>query len=137
MEGSVAELIFDFEAVPKGRPRAVRTMNSARMVTPADTRVFEDRVKQVAEVYMRGKAMLRGPLHIDMHVCVWPIPKNPPRGKDGTPWPARKPDLDNLEKAVCDALNGIVWSDDAIICSVNKDKHYGESPYFTVKVYEL
>jgi Holliday junction resolvase RusA-like endonuclease len=37
-----------------------------------------------------------------------------------------KPDLDNLAKAVLDALNGIVWVDDARICSLILTKTYGK-----------
>lgn len=31
-------------------------------------------------------------------------------------YPCTKQDLDNLEKAVMDALNGIIWTDDAKVC---------------------
>jgi len=39
-----------------------------------------------------------------------------------------KPDLDNLVKFVCDALNGIFWKDDSVIFSLIVEKEYGESP---------
>lgn len=32
--------------------------------------------------------------------------------------PAVKPDADNLAKAALDACNGIIWRDDALICSL-------------------
>ncbi|HNZ08518.1 MAG TPA: RusA family crossover junction endodeoxyribonuclease [Bacillota bacterium] len=31
-------------------------------------------------------------------------------------YPAVKPDLDNLEKAVLDAMNRLIYTDDALIC---------------------
>lgn len=39
--------------------------------------------------------------------------------------PTAKPDLDNLTKAVQDALNGIAYMDDSQICIVHAAKHYG------------
>jgi Holliday junction resolvase RusA-like endonuclease len=40
----------------------------------------------------------------------------------------RKPDLDNLEKAVKDALSGIIYTDDGRIDDVRKVKRYGSPP---------
>ena len=42
------------------------------------------------------------------------------------PWPAVKPDLDNLAKGVLDAANGILWVDDAQIVQLSVEKQYGE-----------
>lgn len=36
----------------------------------------------------------------------------------------RKPDVDKLLRAVCDALTGVVWRDDAQVCVVAMNKHY-------------
>jgi Holliday junction resolvase RusA-like endonuclease len=41
---------------------------------------------------------------------------------------AKKPDIDNLQKAVNDALNGVVISDDSLICEVHASKCYSETP---------
>lgn len=46
----------------------------------------------------------------------------------------RKPDLDNLVKALKDALTGIVWKDDAQIVSLCARKTYGDRPAIYVKV---
>lgn len=37
----------------------------------------------------------------------------------------RKPDVDKLLRAVCDALTGVVWLDDSQACVVAVNKHYG------------
>lgn len=39
-----------------------------------------------------------------------------------------KPDLDNMEKSVKDAMNGIIWTDDSIVWSVFKKKMYSKNP---------
>lgn len=52
-------------------------------------------------------------------------------------WHTSKPDLDNLEKSIKDALTGTVWIDDAQVCSVEKRKLYcrgDEQPGVCVEV---
>ena len=50
---------------------------------------------------------------------------------------ARKPDRDNLEKSACDALNGLLWSDDSIIYDGRVAKFYAaknEMPHLEITV---
>lgn len=47
------------------------------------------------------------------------------------------PDVDNLEKMVFDAMNGIVWKDDSQVVDNRSSKEYGEQPRTEVRVYEL
>ena len=54
---------------------------------------------------------------------------------------ASKPDFDNLAKSVCDALNGILWKDDSLICRavINKRIASGSEVshvYVSVEKYE-
>ncbi len=39
-----------------------------------------------------------------------------------------KPDIDNMVKAVFDALNGVLWHDDSQITAVHAEKSYGDMP---------
>lgn len=48
------------------------------------------------------------------------LSKNAPTG---LMWHTKKPDADNLAKAVLDALNGIAWADDCQVCELNIKKH--------------
>lgn len=49
-----------------------------------------------------------------------------------------KPDLtDNLCKGVIDALTGIVWRDDALICRVESLKCYADKPEIEIQVINL
>lgn len=51
-------------------------------------------------------------------------------------FPTRKPDLDNVLKAVMDALNGVLYEDDKQVCSVRVTKYYAEREGLTVSVSE-
>ena len=48
---------------------------------------------------------------------------------------SRRVDLDNLNKGVCDAMNGIVFVDDAQIVSLHLVKHIKTKPGILVEVY--
>lgn len=45
-----------------------------------------------------------------------------------------RPDIDNLEKAVLDALNGVAWRDDTQVACVAKEKSYGTEGRTTVRI---
>ena len=55
---------------------------------------------------------------------------------DGAIKKCSKPDVDNLAKTVCDALNGIAWLDDSQIVRMSAVKRYGSESYTTVKISE-
>lgn len=40
----------------------------------------------------------------------------------------KKPDIDNLRKLIMDALTGVLWKDDCIICQGEPIKRYSERP---------
>jgi len=46
----------------------------------------------------------------------------------------RRPDLDNIAKTVCDALNGIAWKDDRQVDRIYIERHAGESIEVSVEV---
>ncbi len=84
------------------------------------------------------------PLHVRYLFC-FPRPKSHYRSgknshmlKESAPhWHTNTPDADNLEKFVNDALNGIFWKDDKIICCPSIEKFYGDQPYIHIKVTKL
>src|SRR5690606_4329523 len=88
--------------------------------TPEKTRTYEGMIRTQAIMVMGARKPIEGPVAIDLW-AVYPIPKSWPRRKRelallGKILPTVKPDLDNIEKAVKDALNGVVWTDDAQVC---------------------
>ncbi len=42
--------------------------------------------------------------------------------------PAKKPDIDNVVKAVLDALNGVAYRDDTQVIELHVRKSYSEKP---------
>ncbi len=48
--------------------------------------------------------------------------------------PTKKPDLDNIAKAILDALNGIAYHDDSCVTEVTVRKLYSEDPRVEVEL---
>ena len=70
------------------------------------------------------------------------VPKSWPKWKkamalDGKILPTAKPDGDNVEKAIMDGFNGIVWIDDSYVVSGGRSKIYGETAGVKAKVVPL
>lgn len=90
---------------------------------------------------------LAGPIHLTLDFIL-PIPKSAPRslrervdregmfGAYGVPH-TKRPDLDNLEKLVKDACNGVFWKDDSQVFAVVKRKIYGTIPRTIVEIEEI
>lgn len=45
-----------------------------------------------------------------------------------------KPDEDNLKKLVLDALTGVFWTDDSIVCRSYVEKNYSSHPRTEIKI---
>jgi Holliday junction resolvase RusA-like endonuclease len=115
----------DGEPVPKGRARVGK---HGTVFTPKRTRAFEAVVRQLAALEMRGRQPLQGPLRVDLLVQIaipssWPMTRRL-AALAGELLPTGRPDLDNFLKSV-DALNGIVFGDDAQVVEVCARKRYG------------
>lgn len=125
-------LNFWVPGLPKAQPRAraARIGNSARMYTP---KVADAWKASVAVEFQRTGAQLipDGPLEVVM-TCHLPRPKAHYRtGKhagelkaSAPAYSSSKPDFDNIGKAICDALTGLAWRDDAQIAIGTVIKRY-------------
>jgi len=109
--------IIDVDPVAKGRPRFTK---AGRAYTPQKTKQFSEDVKEYMEMYFIEK--LEGALHVDLTFFI-KRPKTVRRK-----YPTVKPDIDNFEKAIYDALNEILWHDDCQIVSHNVAKKYSTTP---------
>lgn len=126
--------------VGKGRPRVARRGRFTQMYTPEKTASYESLVKLAGHQGMEGRPVLAGALAVEMDIFV-PIPASWSKKKHaqalaGEVLPTTKPDIDNVEKAVFDGLNGVVWVDDVQVVTVAKRKRYSEQPRVDVTVRE-
>lgn len=111
------------EPVAKGRPRMTRTGHA---YTPSKTRLYEAHIQ---DLWRAGSAPTL-PTGQPIRVCVdafFPVPKSTSKKKKATMEGAphtKKPDADNVAKAVLDALNGLAFDDDSRICDLRATKRY-------------
>ena len=99
------------DPVPKARARTVRKGGRTWSFTPKRVAVWEKTVKEEAAKYFEEP--LVGPIQVSL-IFYMERPKS--RRKDI--WVPTTPDLDNLEKAVLDALNGVAYEDDRFVVAV-------------------
>ena len=138
----MTEIVFVVpgDAVGKGRPRAARTKSGVRMYTPAKTERYEQLVQHYA-MGCNGMRPMEGPLQIELDVGVsipasWST-KRKMAARAGHELPAKKPDADNILKAICDSLNGIAYKDDAQIVRVVMGKRYMEEPVTMISIKQI
>ena len=81
----------------------------------------------IASAAMRGRALLNVPVEVELLFVL--------EGDDNL-WPTddSDPDVDNIEKSVLDGCNGVVWTDDRLVCVVIKRKVCGQFPLTRVVV---
>jgi len=115
------EVRFTVPGTPVAQPRQrhsvamIRGRAVAQNYTPSKHPVqsFKAAVQLAASMAHDG-APIMGPISMAV-TFVFPRPKGMVFRKKPMPRTAKtsKPDVDNLMKSVCDALNGLLWLDDA------------------------
>ncbi len=130
------------EPVAKQRARVVRNRHTGRMMayTPKKTASWERRAAIEAKRNLPRWPATRRPVKITI-VARMPIPGSWPAWKreaaaQGQIEPTGKPDIDNIVKAVKDAMNGIVWDDDSQVVSIKAEKTYSTEPAVILEVSE-
>lgn len=116
----------------KGRPRFSVRGGYAVAFTDKETKKYEQMVKASAQAVMAGRDPLEGPVWVRIDAFI-PIPKSTPKYKQalmraGEMRPAKKPDLDNIAKAILDGINAIVFVDDSQVCALGLRKFYSDHP---------
>ena len=125
-------LSFDIVPQGKGRPRSSHAGGVFRTHTPAKTVAYERTLRDQAALQIRGHEPLSGPLYVSM---AFYFPQKTKK-RHQTP-KATKPDIDNLVKAVADALNGIVWHDDNQIARILAGKEWAAEGRIDVIVQQI
>lgn len=135
-------IVFSVDGQPKGkgRPRFKRAGSFISTYTDPKTREYESIVAARARVAMGETLPLLSPLSVSMCFRL-PMPKATPKKRvasllDGSVRPSKRPDLDNLNKSVMDALNGIVYRDDCQVVTLNSTKVYAQTPGVDICIME-
>lgn len=119
----------------KARPRVTRYGT----YTPKKTVDYEKAIKNA--FLSAGGRRTESPVKLSI-TAYYKIPKSASKAKTssmecGEILPIKKPDLDNIAKCVCDALNGVAYKDDAQVCWLKVSKKYSDDPKIEVTVREV
>ncbi len=124
-----------------GKPVLVNGRPVVRHHTPEKTVIFENLVKMATREAMGARPPFVGPIHLVVEIAL-AIPaswsrKRQAMAETGQICATKKPDADNVLKAVKDGMNGVVWVDDCQAVEYRMSKKYGTSPGVYVEVMEL
>lgn len=129
---------FEVHGTPKGqpRPRAFALNGRARVFDPGTAECWKTQIAIAAKAVLPSTPY-DGPLKVSINFS-FVRPKGHYGKRKGTLYLRNdapfqhtgKPDLDNLEKAVLDALTTLgMWHDDAQVFQLSSSKHYCEAGY--------
>jgi Holliday junction resolvase RusA-like endonuclease len=108
------------------------------MYTPEKTANYESRVALAAAKAMEGKQIIENPVSVWMFIgCSIPSSWSKKKQKQAALneiVPAKKPDVDNVIKAVFDGMNGVVWRDDVQVVALKASKGFSTTPGVIVEV---
>jgi Holliday junction resolvase RusA-like endonuclease len=129
-------------AQPRQRHRKIPGQSFVHNYTPTKHPVsaFKATIKLAASAKWNAAPPMVGPVRLSL-VFYFPRPISQTRKRgNSASWKTTKPDWDNLGKAVSDALNGVLWVDDAQLCDTRVSKWIcgdGEAPGVHVEVTSL
>jgi Holliday junction resolvase RusA-like endonuclease len=118
------------EPVAKGRPRFAKRGNYVQTYTPVKTKSYEDEVRLLATKAKGSGSTLEGSVSVFIYIS-FSVPQSYSKRKreaclSGETKHTKKPDLDNVAKAIIDGINGIIFKDDSQIINLHVTKVYAE-----------
>jgi Holliday junction resolvase RusA-like endonuclease len=133
-------ITISLQGAPQGKGRARAFLRGAHIghYTPEKTRTYERMIRTAAMQAIGNGLAFDEPVEFTLH-AVFPVPASWSHRKRqmalaGDIKPGKKPDLDNIAKAWSDALNGVLYRDDSLICRMTLDKRYGPQPLVVATV---
>ena len=133
------KITIPIEPVSQLRPRATNRGGHTRVYDPSKVKTYKNSVRKFLEDYPIKRF---SDVELDVKVKFYlPVQKSiskkeRERRLSHEKRPDKKPDIDNLQKSLLDALNGIVWDDDAKITHIEAWKFYSEKPHTEIEVNE-
>ena len=128
--------------VGKARPRITR---GGIAYTPKETKNYETLIRDLF-FQKHGQVMLKGNIQANLTVYFGlnksdynktGLTKTGKRKLAGEVRPTKKPDIDNILKAVLDSLNGIAYIDDSQVVALSAEKYYAEQPRVEIVLSEI
>lgn len=127
-------ITFVVDVKPRGQARPRVTRRGTYKID-ADVE-YEGVIRLAASNAMKGEEPMAGPIRVSMHfACQIPLSYSPKAQSERfNAIHTMKPDIDNMVKSVFDAMNGVVYNDDAQVFSVNAAKSWAYKPSVIVTV---
>ena len=127
----------------KQRARVCMRGNFARAYTPETTASYENLINLSYIQALNGaqSPYWEKPVRIEIQ-AVYQIPKSFSKKRTaaalaGSIKPLTKPDIDNVVKVVCDALNKVAYKDDTQVVEIVARKSYGIEPMLRIDIDEV
>ena len=127
------QFTIDGKPQGKGRPR----LSYGRVKTPEQTVMYENYIKLLYRSSI--KTYFEGPIKLIIK-AYYPIAKSDSKKKkeqklngDIRPYNI-KPDIDNVVKVICDALNEVAYKDDTQVVDLCINKYFSEKPRVEVTI---
>ncbi len=135
------KIAFILAGEPKGKERP-RFCHNGQIYTPKQTTTYEQQI--IFDYYKQcGNVKFDENSQLELFVkAYYKIPKSASKKKRMAMLseeirPTKKPDGDNILKAVADALNGVCYKDDKSIVKMSIEKFYSDVPRIEVIVQEV
>ena len=122
---------IDITPVAKARPRVTMVGGRARAYTPKKSADYELHIA-LGWAHERQSDAVRLDIVFGMPIPQSWSKKQQDAAASGLLLPSKKPDIDNLIKAVMDALNGVAYDDDNQVIELSAKKVYAPEPYVAI-----
>lgn len=139
------KIFFTVPGPPQGKARA-RTFYNSRIgkmqsMTPDKTVLYENLIKVAYNSVSTHIWDDKQPLEMTIS-AYFEIPRSSSKKSrqlmlENIVRPTKKPDIDNIAKVVCDALNGLAYRDDTQVVSLRLNKFFSDNPRIEVTIQEL
>lgn len=136
----IYNLVVPGKPMGKQRPKAANRGRFTSVYTPKETVSYENLVVAMFHQTYPDSRPLEGEVRGSIR-AFYPIPSSTSKKRkeamlNGVIRPQVKPDLDNVEKIIYDALNGIAYTDDSHITQMTISKHYSDVPRVEITIEE-
>ena len=126
----------------KQRPRVACRGKFSKAYTPKETIAYENLVKLFYAQEANGEMF---PVDAELAIKItayYEIPKAASKAKrekmlSGEIRPTKRPDIDNVAKAIYDSLNMVAYHDDAAIVEARISKFYSDYPRVEVTIKQI